>query len=271
MQDEIFLDTVPLQHRRPRRQVRQPRRSGLLAAPGGDLQARCRSSRCAFRSTARSGRRRSSTTISTANIISPQDLSGARAAAAAAAAAAGGRRRSRSSSAPSAASCRSAATPQPKLTEESRDGVRDRVHRHVHERARRSACAFYVNDLDDSINFVQLPTNLDPYTAANPPPGWPLPPIDPHRDGAAGHLSCRERRSPISTSARCARRASSCRSISGSTANLTAFVNYSWQGQPQHPRRSESVPDAGARVAADEPVQRRIQLRRRRACSAARR
>ena len=35
--------------------------------------------------------------------------------------------------------------------------------------------AFYVNDLDDNINFTQLPNNLDPYTAANPPPGWPLP------------------------------------------------------------------------------------------------
>jgi outer membrane receptor protein involved in Fe transport len=36
--------------------------------------------------------------------------------------------------------------------------------------------AFYINDMDDNINFVQLPSNLDPYTAANPPPGWaPLP------------------------------------------------------------------------------------------------
>jgi iron complex outermembrane receptor protein len=36
--------------------------------------------------------------------------------------------------------------------------------------------AFYVNDVDDNINFSQLPSSLDPYTAANPPPGWPLPP-----------------------------------------------------------------------------------------------
>ena len=36
--------------------------------------------------------------------------------------------------------------------------------------------AFYINDMDDSINFVQLPTSLDPYTPANPPPGWQLPP-----------------------------------------------------------------------------------------------
>jgi outer membrane receptor for ferrienterochelin and colicins len=37
--------------------------------------------------------------------------------------------------------------------------------------------AFYVNDVHDGINFVTLPSNLDPYTAANPPPGWPLPPV----------------------------------------------------------------------------------------------
>jgi outer membrane receptor protein involved in Fe transport len=36
--------------------------------------------------------------------------------------------------------------------------------------------SFYVNDLDKSINFTQLPSNLDPYTPSNPPPGWQLPP-----------------------------------------------------------------------------------------------
>src|SRR5581483_7545023 len=35
--------------------------------------------------------------------------------------------------------------------------------------------AFYVNDRNDEINFVQLPSTLDPYTSANPPPGWQLP------------------------------------------------------------------------------------------------
>jgi outer membrane receptor protein involved in Fe transport len=36
--------------------------------------------------------------------------------------------------------------------------------------------AFYVNDMNDSITFTPLPTDLDPYTPANPPPGWQLPP-----------------------------------------------------------------------------------------------
>ena len=35
--------------------------------------------------------------------------------------------------------------------------------------------AAYMNDVDDNINFVQLPLNQDPYTASNPPPGWRLP------------------------------------------------------------------------------------------------
>jgi hypothetical protein len=33
----------------------------------------------------------------------------------------------------------------------------------------------YLNDTNHEINFVQLPSNLDPYTSANPPPGWQLP------------------------------------------------------------------------------------------------
>jgi hypothetical protein len=38
------------------------------------------------------------------------------------------------------------------------------------------SAAFYINDLDRNINFTQLPSNLDPYTSASPPPGWLLPP-----------------------------------------------------------------------------------------------
>jgi outer membrane receptor protein involved in Fe transport len=36
--------------------------------------------------------------------------------------------------------------------------------------------AFYMNDLDDNINFAQLAPNVDPYDRANPPPGWQLGP-----------------------------------------------------------------------------------------------
>ena len=37
--------------------------------------------------------------------------------------------------------------------------------------------SFFVNQRDDSINFTALPPSRDPYTPANPPPGWRLPPI----------------------------------------------------------------------------------------------
>lgn len=34
----------------------------------------------------------------------------------------------------------------------------------------------YRNDTEDNINFTRLPNDYDPYTADNPPPGWPFPP-----------------------------------------------------------------------------------------------
>ena len=37
--------------------------------------------------------------------------------------------------------------------------------------------SFFINRRDDSINFTALPPTRDPYTAANPPPGWRLPPV----------------------------------------------------------------------------------------------
>ena len=39
-----------------------------------------------------------------------------------------------------------------------------------------AGAAFYLNRRDDTINLVPLPTDADPYTAQNPPPGWLLPP-----------------------------------------------------------------------------------------------
>ena len=63
--------------------------------------------------------------------------------------------------------------PQPELTEESLTAY-EVAYTGTFGRTTAGA-AFYVNDLDNNINFVQLPNNLDPYTAQNPPPGWPLP------------------------------------------------------------------------------------------------
>ena len=91
--------------------------------------------------------------------------------------------------------------------------------------------SFYVNDLDNSINFVQLPTNLDPYTASNPPPGWPLPPVILAAMAQAGvylprtgftYLNLgplRQKGIELSIDHRFDR-------------SLSAFANYSWQGDP---------------------------------------
>jgi outer membrane receptor protein involved in Fe transport len=93
--------------------------------------------------------------------------------------------------------------------------------------------AFYVNDLDDNINFVLLPTNRDPYTAANPPPGWaPLPTVliaGLAQQGvflprtAFTYLNLgpmRQKGLELSVDHR----------VSDS---MTAFVNYSWQADPE--------------------------------------
>ncbi len=92
--------------------------------------------------------------------------------------------------------------------------------------------AFYVNDLDNSIRFTQLPPSLDPYTAANPPPGWPLPPVILALMAQRGiylprtaftYLNLgplRQKGLELSLDHR----------VSGS---LTGFANYSWQGKPE--------------------------------------
>lgn len=68
------------------------------------------------------------------------------------------------------------ATPQAKLTEESLTAYEVAYTASFNARTT-AGVAFYVNDLNHSINFSQLPPSLDPYTAANPPPGWPLPAV----------------------------------------------------------------------------------------------
>jgi outer membrane receptor protein involved in Fe transport len=91
--------------------------------------------------------------------------------------------------------------------------------------------AFYVNDVDNNINFAQLPNSLDPYTAANPPPGWPLPPAILSLLAQRGiflprtaftYLNLgpiRNKGLELSLDHRL-------------NSQLTAFANYSWQAKP---------------------------------------
>jgi outer membrane receptor protein involved in Fe transport len=122
------------------------------------------------------------------------------------------------------------ATPQTKLSEESLTAYEVAYTGTFADRTT-VGLSFYVNDLDRGINFVQLPPALDPYTAANPPPGWPLPPailaVMAQRGiflprTAFTYLNLgplRQKGVEISLDQRINR-------------DVTAFVNYSWQGQP---------------------------------------
>jgi outer membrane receptor protein involved in Fe transport len=92
--------------------------------------------------------------------------------------------------------------------------------------------AFYVNDLDDNINFSQLPNSLDPYTSANPPPGWPLPAVVLDQLAARGiflprtgftYLNLgpiRQKGVELSVEHRL-------------NDSVSGFANYSWQGDPK--------------------------------------
>ncbi len=91
--------------------------------------------------------------------------------------------------------------------------------------------AFYLNDLDRSINFSQLAPALDAYTDASPPPGWRLPP------GILTLLASRGTFLPrtaftylnLGPLRQKGFELSADHRINSDT---TAFANYSWQGEP---------------------------------------
>jgi outer membrane receptor protein involved in Fe transport len=94
------------------------------------------------------------------------------------------------------------------------------------------SAAFYINNVDNDINFVELPRSRDPYTAANPPPGWPLPPAVltglalqgvflPRTAFTYMNLGpLRQRGVELSLEQEISR-------------TISAFVNYSWQDDPE--------------------------------------
>jgi outer membrane receptor for ferrienterochelin and colicins len=119
---------------------------------------------------------------------------------------------------------------QPDLTEQSITAYEVAYTGTVLQRTTLGA-AFYVNDTHNEINFVTLPFNLDPYTDANPPPGWRFPPgILTALAGAHVFLPrtaftyenlgpIRQKGLELSIDQRF-------------TRGVTAFANYSWQGDP---------------------------------------
>ncbi|MBI2834369.1 MAG: TonB-dependent receptor [Acidobacteria bacterium] len=92
--------------------------------------------------------------------------------------------------------------------------------------------AFYVNDSDQNINFSQLSPTLDPYTVANPPPGWQLPPIILAAMAQQGIFLPRTAFTYLNLGP--LRQKGLELSIDQQfSRELSAFANYSWQGKPQ--------------------------------------
>ena len=194
VQDEISRRSVPLHARRPGGQVREPERSGLFSAARGDVQADggpCRALLVQPRVQVAIGDQQ----LPRHQHRRSHGPERAGAAAAAAVEAAGG-------NAPFPLTVRAVGSRLPigtiaqdELVEESLTAYEIAYNATVGRTT--FGAAFYVNDMDDQINFSQLPTNLDPYTAANPPPGWPLPPSVLTGDGGERASICRARASPI--------------------------------------------------------------------------
>jgi outer membrane receptor protein involved in Fe transport len=121
--------------------------------------------------------------------------------------------------------------PQPKLTEESVNAY-EIAYTGTFMKKTTVGASFYLNDLNHSINFVPLPTSLDPYTASNPPPGWQLPAqilaamgqlgiFLPHTAFAYENLGpLRQKGVELSIDHRV-------------QSSVSVFANYSWQGKPQ--------------------------------------
>lgn len=98
-------------------------------------------------------------------------------------------------------------------------------------RRTRFGAAFFVNDIDNQINFSQLPSNLDPYTAANPPPGWRLPPSI--LTAIAANKIFLPRTGFTYLNLGPIRQKGFELSVDHQIANnISAFANYSWQSKP---------------------------------------
>ena len=121
-------------------------------------------------------------------------------------------------------------TPQTKLKQESLTAYEFAYTGTFRDRTT-AGVAFYINDVDDNLNFVTLPLNRDPYTPANPPPGWQL---GPAVLAAMAQLGVFLPRTLFTYSNLGPTRQKGVElSLDHRFSNaLSAFANYSWQGKP---------------------------------------
>jgi outer membrane receptor for ferrienterochelin and colicin len=122
-------------------------------------------------------------------------------------------------------------TPQAKLTEESLTAYELAYTGTIQSRTT-VGVAFYVNDSNKSIRFVQLPSTLDPYTSANPPPGWRLPAVVLDQIAQRGIYLPRTAFTYLNLGP--TRQKGVELSLDHRVSNsLSAFTNYSWQSKPE--------------------------------------
>jgi outer membrane receptor for ferrienterochelin and colicins len=120
--------------------------------------------------------------------------------------------------------------PQARLTEESLTAYEVAYTGTIQNRTT-IGVAFYVNDSNDSINFVTLPRNFDPYTPSSPPPGWPLPPAVLGALAQAGIFLPRTGFTYLNLGPTRQRGVELSLDHRFSSA-LSGFANYSWQSDP---------------------------------------
>jgi outer membrane receptor protein involved in Fe transport len=121
-------------------------------------------------------------------------------------------------------------TPQAKLKQESLTAYEIAYTGTIQSRTT-VGVAFYINDSNNNINFVQLPSNLDPYTSANPPPGWQLPAFVLDQMAQLGIYLPRTAFTYLNLGPTRQKGVELSLDHRVSSA-LTTFTNYSWQGKP---------------------------------------
>ena len=95
--------------------------------------------------------------------------------------------------------------------------------------------AFYVNDTDDNVNFVTLPTSQDPYTVQNPPPGWVERGLPPQLIGllAQGGIFLPRTAFQYLNLGPLRNRGFEAEVAHRFPRGLSAYANYSWQDKPK--------------------------------------
>jgi len=95
--------------------------------------------------------------------------------------------------------------------------------------------AFYVNDTDDNVNFVTLPTSQDPYTVQNPPPGWVERGLPPQLIGllAQGGIFLPRTAFQYLNLGPLRNRGIEASLEHRFPHGVSAYVNYSWQDKPE--------------------------------------